>query len=91
MSIDRACQWAKWACCYKLLQILSHTIARRVIVRFVVTHFGAHNMRIVLTLTVLFLIAIGAYGLAIDRPLVAVHAAMLTVFPLALAAIGIRK
>jgi hypothetical protein len=46
-------------------------------------------MRIVLALTVLFLIAIGAYGLAIDRPLVAVHAAMLAVFPLA--AIGIRK
>jgi hypothetical protein len=55
------------------------------------THFGAHSMRIVLALTVLFLIAIGAYGLAIDRPLVAVHAAILTVFPLALAAIGIRK
>ncbi len=46
-------------------------------------------MRIVLALTVLFLIAIGAYGLAIDRPLVAVHAAMLMVFPLALAAIDV--
>jgi hypothetical protein len=48
-------------------------------------------MRIILILTVLFLIAIGASGIAIDRPLVAVHATMLTVFPLALAAIGIRK
>ncbi len=48
-------------------------------------------MRIILTLTVLFLIATGACGLAIDRPLVAVHAAMLTIFPLVLAAIGIRK
>jgi Tfp pilus assembly protein PilE len=48
-------------------------------------------MRIILILTILSLIAIGAYGLAIDRPIVAVHAAMLTVFPLALAAIGIRK
>jgi hypothetical protein len=48
-------------------------------------------MRIILILTVLFLIAIGASGIAIDRPLVAVHAAILTVFPLTLAAIGIRK
>jgi hypothetical protein len=48
-------------------------------------------MRIILILTALSLVLIGACGLAIDRPLVAVHAAMLTVFPLAIAVIGIRK
>ncbi len=44
MPIGRACGWALWARCYKLLQILSHRIARCAIVRFVVTHFGAHKI-----------------------------------------------
>jgi len=44
MPIGRAVQWAIWARCYKLLQILSHTIARCAIVPIVVITFGAHEM-----------------------------------------------